>query len=427
MNIPVENCSSCGACANACVRGAISMKLDAEGFYRPFIDAEKCLQCGVCEKVCPWMNAIENPNVASCVPQTVAAFAKEESIRMDSSSGGIFTVLAEKILNDGGVVVGVAQLSPTKFGHIVVDNMADLEKLRGSKYVQADVGMVYRKVRSLLKCGKKVLFSGTPCQIAALYSVLGHVAISAELTTVDIVCHGTPSVKVFEKYIAEIEKDMSAHVLSTRFRDKRNGWRLFSMTSSLNTISGDCFQISEDHHKNRFMRVFLQNICLNSSCSNCHYGKLPRIADISLADYWNIARNYPHMDDGKGTSIVLLNTDHGRKLFNSVADRVVQCMSKIEYAIAGVPSIVCSSKPHSKRSVFFADLTRYNLDELIKKYCPFPSWEGMLYNGVREVLSKIKNNIRRKYISIKQHQTVLDIKRDDDFLLGRSVITKSKK
>ena len=392
MNIPVQNCSSCAACANVCVRGAISMRLDSEGFYRPIIDAGRCVQCGVCEKVCPWNMAIENPNLADASPETFAAYAKDESIRMESSSGGIFTVLAEKFIDEGGVVVGVTQLSPTKFGHIVVDNKADLAKLRGSKYVQADAGMVYREVRSLLKSSKKVLFSGTPCQVAALYAVLGK-NISANLFTVDIVCHGTPSVKVFEKYIAEIEKENSAHVLSSKFRDKRVGWRLFSMTSSLNTISGDCFRFSKTLREDKFMRVFLQNICLNSSCVDCKYGKLPRIADITLGDYWNIAGVHPEMDDNKGTSVVLLNTNHGKALFNSGADGMILCESKLEYAIAGNACIVRSSKPHPKRIEFFADLDKCSLDELIKMYCPYPSRMMRAYCRIRYLLGRIYKKI----------------------------------
>lgn len=367
MNIPVNECSSCGACANICAHNAISMELDKEGFYRPVIDVSKCLKCGLCERTCPWTNIVTNPNQASGTPKTIAAFAKDESIRLESSSGGIFTILAEKILNDGGVVVGVAQTAPIRFGHIVVDNKADLEKLRGSKYVQADVGLVYREVRSLLKAGRKVLFSGTPCQVAGLYAVLGNAA-SADLITVDIVCHGTPSVKVFEKYVRELEKEKSALVASSRFRDKRMGWRLYSMTSSLNTISGDCFQFSKTLREDKFMRVFLQNICLNSSCADCHYGKLPRIADITLGDYWNIAKVHPQMDDNKGTSVVLLNTAHGGELFDSVADKVARCESKVEYAIAGNPCIVRSSKPHPKRAEFFASLNQNSLEQLAKKY-----------------------------------------------------------
>lgn len=393
MNIPVQNCSSCGACANICVRGAISMMLDAGGFYRPVVDFEKCVQCGACVNVCPWENAVENPNSADVSPKTFAAFAKDEAVRLQSSSGGIFTVLAERILDNGGVVVGVAQLDKAHFGHIVVDNKADLAKLRGSKYVQADVGLVYREIRSLLKAGRKVLFSGTPCQVAGLYAVLGNTAVSADLFTVDVVCHGTPSVKVFEKYVAEIEKDKSAFVKSTRFRDKRNGWRLFSMTLSLNTVSGDCFQFSKTLREDRFMRVFLQNICLNKSCFDCHYGKLPRIADITLGDYWNIAKVHPQMDDDKGISVVLLNTAHGKALFDSVSFQMTLCDSMVEYAIAGNHCIIRSSKPHPKRADFFANLDRYSLNQLIKKYCPWPSLSKRVYIRVRGLLGRIKRKI----------------------------------
>lgn len=392
MNIPVKNCSSCGACANVCGRNAISMQLDVEGFYRPVIDLEKCVRCGACERICPWNNEVLNPNKSSNNPQTLAAFAKDESIRLQSSSGGIFSILAERILENGGVVIGVAQITPTHFGHIVVENKEDLGKLRGSKYVQADVGLVYREVRSLLKAGRKVLFSGTPCQVAGLYAVFGK-AVSADLFTVDIVCHGTPSVKVFEKYIKELEKEESATVETSRFRDKRMGWRLYSMTSSLNTISGDCFQFSKTLREDKFMRVFLQNICLNSSCADCHYGKLPRIADITLGDYWNIAKVHPQMDDNKGTSVVLLNTEHGKALFESVADKVFQCDSKVEHAIAGNPCIVRSSKQHPKRFDFFADLDKYTLNDLIKKYCPYPSLINRIYAKTRRVLGKIKRKL----------------------------------
>ena len=397
MNIPVQNCSSCAACANACARNAITMQLDSEGFYRPVIDPEKCVECGMCERICPWTKSVDNPNGAAIEPKTVAAYAKDENIRMQSSSGGIFSVLAERFIDDGGVVVGVAQITPTHFGHVVVDNKIDLEKLRGSKYVQADVGLVYREVRSLLKLGKKVLFSGTPCQVAALYAFLGK-NISVNLFTLEIVCHGTPSVKVFEKYINEMEHDKSARVLSSSFRDKRKGWRLFSMTSLMKSNSGDNFRISKTLREDNFMQVFLKNICLNVSCASCHYGKLPRVADITLADYWGVWSRHPEMYDDKGTSVVLLNSIHGKELFERVADKVVQCDSKIEYAIAGNPCIVRSSKMHPKRAEFFADLEKYSLDDLIKKYCPFPSPMKKLYKQLRSLLGQAK----RKIIALKK-------------------------
>lgn len=389
MNIPVVNCSSCGACANICARGAISMRLDSEGFYRPVIDAEKCVQCGACEKVCPWTNAVSNPNLASDAPQTVATFAKDESVRMGSSSGGIFTVLAEKILDEGGVVVGVAQLSPTKFGHIVVDNKADLAKLRGSKYVQADAGLIYREVRSLLKSGKKVLFSGTPCQVAALYAVLGRAATSADLTTVDIVCHGTPSVKVFEKYIGELEKSCGALFEKINFRDKSTGWGGYSLLHRF--ASGNSLLVH--HSRSKYMRLFLSRICQNPSCDDCRYRKLPRIADITIGDYWGISKYHPEMNDNKGTSVVLLNTTPGSILFESVADKVVQRESKVEYAIAGNPCIVRSSMQHPKRTFFFANLDKYTIDELIKMYCPYPSFMKKCSIRVRRLLGRIKSKV----------------------------------
>ncbi|MBQ5463370.1 MAG: Coenzyme F420 hydrogenase/dehydrogenase, beta subunit C-terminal domain [Fibrobacter sp.] len=388
MNIPVQNCSSCAACANVCARSAISMQLDAEGFYRPVIDAKKCVECGACERACPWNKSVDNPNVADVSPKTVAAYAKDESVRLQSSSGGIFSVLAERILDDGGVVVGVAQTAPTRFGHIVVDNKADLAKLRGSKYVQADVGFMYREVRSLLKSGRKVLFSGTPCQVAGLYAVLGSAA-SADLFTVDIVCHGTPSVKVFEKYVREMEKTDNSALNIINFRDKTEGWSGYALQHRFKSGKS----VSVHHNRSKYMRLFLSRICQNVSCDDCRYRKLPRIADITLGDYWGISKYHPEMNDNKGTSVVLLNTTPGSILFESVADKVVQCDSNVENAIAGNPCIVRSSNPHPKRAEFFANLDKYSLDQLIKMYCPFPSPLKRLYSRIRGALGRVKRKI----------------------------------
>lgn len=383
MNIPVKNCSSCGACANICAHGAISMLLNKEGFYRPVVDQSKCVKCGLCEKVCPWENEVLNPNGSTDAPKTIAAYAQNEEVRLQSSSGGIFTVLAEKILDDGGVVVGVAQLCSTRFAHVIVDSKSDLAKLRGSKYVQAEVGTIYKDVRALLKSGRKVLFSGTPCQVAGLYAVLGK-SVSANLFTVDVVCHGVPSVKVFEKYIESLECVTQFKVVSTQFRDKRNGWHRYSTTSLLNNKS----QFSKSLLEDAFLRLFLSNICLNSSCADCHYGKMPRTADITLGDYWNIAEVHPKMENDKGTSVVLLNTDHGETLLSSVSGSLRLCESSLEQAVAGNPCIIRSSKEHFRRPEFFADLGRLSMDELVSKYCV----RLPLY---RIIILKIYNSILR--------------------------------
>lgn len=368
MTIPVAKCSSCGACANACARGAITMRLDKDGFYRPIIDESICTKCGACERICPWTKLISNPNESVASPKTIAAYALDELVREASSSGGIFSVLAERILDDGGVVVGVAQVAPTRFEHVVVEKKADLSRLRGSKYVQADAGMIYKRVRALLIDGQNVLFSGTPCQVAALYSVLGQKKIN-NLWTVDIVCHGTPSVKVFEKYIHEQESIVVAPVLHASFRDKSEGWRSFSLKTIHKSEFGEKIVYSKNLKEDLFLRLFLRNICLNKSCAECHYGKIPRIADITLGDYWNVADVHPEMDDDKGTSVVLLNTNHGEKLFAKVSERIKQCNSALGKAIAGNPCIVRSSKENFRRSDFFADLDHLSMNELVEKYC----------------------------------------------------------
>ena len=364
MSIPVAKCSSCGACANACARGAITMQLDKEGFYRPIIDESICSKCGTCERACPWLKNVSNPNEGAESPKTVAAYARNEQIRLESSSGGVFSVLAEHILDDGGVVVGVAQVAPTHFEHIFIENKADLSKLRGSKYVQANPGMIYKQVRTLLIDGRKVLFSGTPCQVAALYSVLGQKKFD-NLWTVDIVCHGIPSVKLFEKFAENLSKEHNSTLVSTTFRDKSTGWKSYSVSQRFD--NGE--KISEPYGMSNYMRLFLSRICQNKSCSDCKYRKLPRIADITLGDYWNVVDVHPEMDNDKGTSVVLLNTNHGEELFHAIADGLVLCNSALEKAIAGNPCIVCSSKENFRRIEFFADLAELSMNELVEKYC----------------------------------------------------------
>lgn len=381
-------CSSCAACVNVCTRQAITMELNGEGFYRPVVDSEKCVQCGACEKVCPWLNAIANPNTSAEKPRTVAAFAKDDSVRMASSSGGIFSVLAEKVLADGGVVAGVAQLDKARFGHVIVGNEAELQKLQGSKYVQANPGLVYKSVRSFLREGRMVLFSGTPCQVAALYSVLGKTQYE-NLYTVDIVCHGTPSVKVWEKYVKELESKTGSKLEKCSFRNKDAGWGNYSLAYKFE----NGIETLIPHAQDDFMRLFLQRICQNESCVDCRYRKLPRIADITLGDFWGISNYHCEMNDNKGTSVVLLNTTHGMDLFNSVADQVKYCESTVENAIAGNPCIVRSSIQHPRRAEFFAELDQFPLSVLIRKFCPYPSLPKRALFKIRRILGAVKRKI----------------------------------
>ncbi len=224
--------------------------------------------------------------------------------------------------------------------------------------------------------------------MAGFYAVLGSAA-SADLFMVDIVCHGTPSVKVFEKYVREMEKMDDSALDSINFCDKSEGWSGYALLHRFRSGKS----VSVHHGRSKYMRLFQSRICQNTSCDDCHYRKLPRIADITLGDYWGISKYHPEMNDNKGTSVVLLNTEHGKALFESVAGKVAQCDSKVEYAIAGNPCIVRSSTPHPKRVEFFANLDKYTLDQLIKKYCPFPSPLKRVYIRVRGMLGRIKRKV----------------------------------
>jgi coenzyme F420-reducing hydrogenase beta subunit len=367
------------------------MELNAEGFYRPVIDSSKCVECGACARACPWLNEVVNSNGSVKAPRTIAAFTKDETVRMISSSGGLFTELAKAVLKEGGCVVGVAQLNVRTFGHVVIESFTDLSKLQGPKYVQANPGQVYREVWSLLKKGRKVLFSGTPCQVAALYAVLGKAACE-NLWTVDVVCHGTPSVKVWRKYVDEIECAANSKLVKIDFRNKQSGWKHYSLHYEFNGGEEKYVYYADDI----FMKLFLLRICQNESCTNCHYRKLPRIADITLGDFWGVANYHPEMDDNKGTSVILLNTVHGEFLFNSISNGLVLCESTLEKAVVGNPCIVRSGRPHRNRARFFENLDKYTLEELIQKCDGNQPLHWRFYRMVRRCLGHVKLQITNR-------------------------------
>lgn len=360
-------CSSCAACENVCPKNAISMRLDDHGFLRPKIDSSKCIRCGLCEKKCPWRGQIFSPNCNFEVPQTYAAYSKDFIIREESSSGGIFSILALEILKQNGFVIGVSQQAPTTYSHIAISDAKELHLLRGSKYIQSYPGKIYRQVKQLLREGKNVLFSGTPCQIAALYSYLEERHYE-NLWTVDIVCHGTPSMKLLEKYTQESENKTGHKISQLKFRDKVKGWKQFSMTKVIETYNGNNFKESHTLQEDLFLKGFLSNICLNDSCYECKYNGIPRIADITLGDFWGIQKFHPEMDDDKGTSVVLLNNAKGEQLFNLIKKQIVACKSELSKAIDSNPCILKSYTKKSNRNTFFKDIDSLPLKEIISKY-----------------------------------------------------------
>ena len=297
-----RECIGCFSCYNKCPANAIEF-VNKGGFSYPIIDKKKCINCGLCVKVCP---AIKYHSFNNSKPTSYAVKASDE-IRKVSSSGGVFTLLAEYILDKGGYVCGAAFKEDWNVHHIIVDNKEDLTKLRGSKYVQSSIGSCYIKIKQLLENNKYVLFSGTPCQVAGLNNFLDKEY--EKLITVDIFCHGAPSPEIWQNYLKT--KFGIENICNINFRDKSKiGWSCSHCTITLKD--------NQEVVCNEYTQLFHKSLILRDSCSYCKYSKYPRPADISLGDFWGIKDYAPEMDDSMGTSIVLINSSNGEKFFDEV-------------------------------------------------------------------------------------------------------------
>lgn len=299
-------CCGCGACVSICPRQCIVLKKDdTEGFLYPEVDSSLCCHCDACEHVCPMLN-----DNASLKPLYVIACRNEDKdVRISSSSGGIFSSLAEHIISKGGVVFGVR--FSDDFGKAIfceISNTSDISLLRGSKYMQAETTNIYTLVRERLHQERLVLFSGTPCQIRALRLYLGQDAHSSLLYCVDIICHGVPSSEVWRRYLHNVIGNQIPSYVS--FRDKTTGWKNFSMVIKTPTEAYSCV-----HRDDLYMQSFLRNVNLRPSCYNCQTKNGRSGADLTIGDFWGIPSG---TDDDSGVSQVLVMTNHGELLLNDV-------------------------------------------------------------------------------------------------------------
>lgn len=345
------DCCGCGACMQRCPKHCISMQEDEEGFLYPHVDKSICINCGLCEEVCP----IIHQNEPHKPIETFAAKNPDEDIRMKSSSGGIFSMLAEKIINEGGVVFGAKFNEQWEVEHDYTETLEGLSDFRGSKYVQSRIGNCFSQAEGFLKAGRKVLFSGTPCQIAGLNRFLRKEYDN--LLTVDVICHGVPSPKVWRDYLKKIARDGNINYIS--FRNKSRGWR----DGSMKFVIADKV-IIQSIWKNLYSLGFLSDIYLRPNCFVCSAKAGKSRSDITIGDFWGIWNCYPKYDDDKGVSAVLINTEKGKQYYQSLNVADIPC--QYDEIVAGNYSLIKSTSYTKFRLAFWKMYKKEGVDSVEK-------------------------------------------------------------
>ena len=339
-------CTGCGMCQNICPFDAIKLIYDEDGFLQVQINHEQCVQCKKCVTACPRNQSISKNQFK---PICLAAWPKDTSIRAESSTAGIFMILANAILVEKGYVCGAAYMEDFSVAHTLVSDVQDLYKLKGSKYVQSKIHYIFREIKALLDAGKKVLFSGLPCQVSGLYHFLEK--SYENLITVDLLCHGVPSQKAYQEYLKEVSD--KREVQDINFRDKS----MFGWTSSSVIRFKDGSIYKSNAIKDPYYRAFLPLLSVRKACSTCAFSHMPRYADISIGDFWRISEYDKSLNDGKGTELVLLNNSKGKQLWKELnAQWAMQKKVKLKYAIKGNPTLQQPFASHLARERFFREL-----------------------------------------------------------------------
>lgn len=388
QEVKKDQCVGCNACRAVCPQQSITMQPDQEGFFYPIIDKTSCVDCSLCVNVCPSFSTPDLNNKLTS-PAVLAVWSTDALIRAKSSSGGVFSTLAEKVIKQNGIVFGAAFDSNLQLKHIAVHPGADLQPLRGSKYVQSDMEGVYEKAKEHLEKGDLVLFSGTPCQIAGLYSFLGK--DHNNLLTCDLVCHGVPSPQVFQRYVNFLEKKFNAKALKFEFRNKQKGWKTYGVAVQFDNGKEYFATLNEDN----FMIGFLKNLYLRPSCYQCQFTGIPRIADITLGDFWGISRQCRDLDNDKGISLVLLNTRKGQKVFQKLQGNIFCTESTLEQAISGNHCLVKPIALSPMRAGFFADFFQLSFETVLMKHMSPPSLFKRIRQRMVRILRAIPKRVKR--------------------------------
>ena len=370
-------CTGCTACMNICPKGAISFKEGKDGFKYPVIDQDKCIDCGLCKKACPVLNTKENNSLNKCY----VGYNKDSNERLNASSGSIFSLIANYVLDNNGIVVGAAFDENNHLNHIAIESKELLGPLRKSKYLQSDLNNIFTYVKEQIKT-RKVLFVGTPCQVAGIKSFIKN---SDNLITIDLFCHGVPSPKLFKKYIEELENRNNDKLVNYDFRDNSTGWDSYSNKAIFKNK-----EIKEQSKDNSYMKLFLSDIALRESCYNCNFKLGNKYSDITLGDFWGIKNHYSEMYNKEGVSAIIINTELGKEVFNDIKDSLEYKECELDKIVSGNPSLIVSSKRPRKRMEVFNDIDNTSFTKLYKKYYKNNNILKRLKNKLRKIIKQEK-------------------------------------
>ena len=359
--IEISKCNGCTACSSICPKHCIEMKANEDGFLYPIVNKDNCISCNLCDKVCPVNNEIK----LNDVPNAYAAINKKEEERLQSSSGGVFSLIANYILDKNGYVVGAAYNDKFEVELLTIDSKEELHKLRGAKYSQSRLGDVFGKIKEFLDTDHYVLFSGTPCQVGGLKYYLRK--DYEKLVLIDTVCHGVPSPLVWKKYVEYRSKtDNKGEIpISINLRSKSSGWSRYNY--SIEFFYGKKLY-SKVNGQDPYMKAFVGNYCLRESCYDCSFKSTQRISDFTLGDYWGIWNQNPEMDDNKGTSLLLVHSIKGNKILEAISTQLNYVQVDLDESIKENPSMIKSSTINKDRSLFIGIIIREGFKQAIKKF-----------------------------------------------------------
>lgn len=352
-----KDCCGCGSCEQICPKRAILMVKDNEEFSYPVIDESLCINCNLCEKVCGFAEELlykrtENNQEYYWVKN------KSEADRMRSRSGGFFYLLATYIISLGGVVYGAIIDENNYVKHIRATSVEECKKMQGSKYVESDISGIYSQVKEDLVAGMQVLFSGTGCQVSGLYGYLRGYDKYKNIITVDIVCHGVCSPKVFKDYVAYWEQKYKGKITEFNFRNKE----LFGWESSV-----ESFVINNKRFtRKNYNTLFYSHNAMRPSCSNCQFANLIRMGDFSLADFWGMKKYYPSLDDNKGVSSIFVNTEHARGIFKELS--CLMDFGEVTEESVMQPNLIRPTEEKTDRTEFWSMYEKEGFGAVMVKY-----------------------------------------------------------